>query len=109
MAKAKDQRAIDDCLIVFLAAANVPEIDLTVPEAGVRIWIEQNTNSITYNSDNISGSNRRPKSYTWAKEMQYIVPACQKWCRAIIANRTFVIKQSPIHNPSNDADTLRKK
>lgn len=87
--------------------ANIPEIDLTVPEAGVRIWIERNTNSVTYRSETVSGSsNRRPKSYTWVDEMQNIIPACQKWCRAIIKKQTFGIEQSPAHNPSNDAGKL---
>jgi hypothetical protein len=83
MTKAKDHSAIEDCLALFLCAANVREVDLSVPEAGVRIWIERDGDSITYRSGE-TGSSQHPKSYKWFDEMSVIVPVCQKWCRVSI-------------------------
>lgn len=84
MTKAKDESAIEDCLVLFLCAADIREIDLSVPEAGVRIWIENHGDGgIAYRSEGTGGSHHSA-SYQWVDEMNVIVPACQKWCLASI-------------------------
>ncbi|NCC94151.1 MAG: hypothetical protein EOM10_12855 [Opitutae bacterium] len=80
MDQARDPGAVDDCLILFLAAAQVPEIVLTVPETGERIWIEGC--SIRWQS---SPEDRRPRpSRSPEEKLRFRIAACQRWCRAAL-------------------------
>ena len=84
MEKARDPGAVDDCLILFLAAAQVPKIVLTVPETGERIWIEGC--AIRWES---SPEDHLPrKSCSPEEKLRFRIAACQQWCRKTLAQPT---------------------
>lgn len=75
--KARDPGIVDDCLILFLAAAQVPKIVLTVPETRERIWIEGC--AIRWQS---SPEDQLPrKTYSPEESTRFKIAACQRWCR----------------------------
>lgn len=94
MDHARDPGIVDDCLILFLAAAQVPEIVLTVPETGERIWIEGC--AIRWQS---SPEDRLPrKNYSPEEKLRFRIAACQRWCRETIGQPRPVrshAKESP--------------
>jgi hypothetical protein len=79
-AAATDQNALESALLVFLRAAFLNEIDLTIPEGGVRIRLEVIKNGFKSSSTTLRGPNA-PKSWRWDDRMVKIIPACQKWAR----------------------------
>ena len=84
MDKARDPGVVDDCLILFLAAAKIPKIVLTVPETGERIWIEGC--AIRWQS---SPEDHLPrKSYSPEEKLRFRIAACQQWCRKTLAQPT---------------------
>ncbi|HRT05314.1 MAG TPA: hypothetical protein P5204_06410 [Kiritimatiellia bacterium] len=77
MDQARDPSIVDNCLVMFLAAAQVPKIVLTVPETGERIWIEGC--AIRWQS---SPEDRLPrKNYSPEEKLRFRIAACQRWCR----------------------------
>lgn len=86
MAKASDLHVVDDCLVLFLAAAKVPKIVLTVPETGERIWIEGCSMRWESSPDDLLPR----KSHSPEEKLRFKIVACQTWCRETLDRQAAV-------------------
>lgn len=93
MGHAKDRKALQDTLILFLRVSHVDEIDLPIPEAGVHMRLQVlGDKGYSDASGSIKGG-AQPKDYRWHDEISIVNQECQKWCRA----RVERIRMDPSH------------
>jgi hypothetical protein len=87
MSEAKDRNALTSTLIIFLRVSKVGKMDLSIPDAGIRIQLEASRGG-GYSEDvsRIEGSENQPKDYKWEDEIDVISKACRKWCRLALGN-----------------------
>jgi hypothetical protein len=83
---ARDSRALQYAIMIYLEASEVHKIDLTIGEAGVRITLEfsdgpEGAKNYRFACEELVGSPNRPRDETWSEKMNIVIPMCQKWAR----------------------------
>lgn len=88
MSMAKNKNALQTLLFQFLSKTGIDEVDLSVKDAGVRVWLKRKAGGIDFRSESIENSPNAPKEYDWSDRLPQIIPTCEKWCREQLAKRT---------------------
>lgn len=73
-------------LLILMDAIKVTDVDLEIPNAGVRIALHAGK-EIKSSLQAIEGNPNAPQRADWADRLDVIIPECQKWCREQLAKR----------------------
>jgi hypothetical protein len=83
LAAAVDRYGVEDPLLLFLRVSGIGEINLEIPEAGVRIKLKAGPNDgYSSGSGSLDFRSNLPKTTRWSDEIKAVVSAVQKWMRA---------------------------
>ncbi len=74
---ARDRKALEDTLLLFLRVSGVKKMNMEVPATGIRIRLEALPSGASYGSEGTPGDDVR-----WLKLMPKLIPVCQAWMRS---------------------------